>query len=138
MLSSRLYSSKDIDKLGSTLFKMVGAIALMGVIVKMLGKTDSAELERGVSAVTRFGLIIVALMAATRLASGTDLKNIGSTLLAVSASIAILGLTAKELGKVDLKQMAKGELAVAGLAVIIAGLIAATRLATKEKLLRVG
>ena len=138
MLSSRLYSGKDIDKLGSTLFKMVGAIALMGVIVKMLGKTDASELERGVSAVTRFGLIIVALMAATRLASGTDLKNIGSTLLAVSASIAILGLTAKELGKVDLKQMAKGELAVAGLAVIIAGLIAATRLATKEKLLRVG
>lgn len=138
MLSSRLYSGKDINKLGSTLFKMVGAIALMGIIVKMLGKTDAAELERGVSAITRFGLIIVALMAATRLASGKDLKKVGSTLLAVSASIAILGLIAKELGKVDSKQMAKGELAVAGLALIITGLIAATRLATKDKLRRVG
>ena len=138
MLSSRLYSGKDINKLGSTLFKMVGAIALMGIIVKMLGKTDAAELERGVSAITRFSLIIVALMAATRLASGKKLKKVGSTLLAVSASIAILGLIAKELGKVDSKQMAKGELAVAGLALIITGLIAATRLATKDKLRRVG
>ena len=138
MLSSRLYSGKDIAKLGSTLFKMVAAIALMGIIVKMLGKTDAAELERGVSTITRFGLIIVALMAATRLASGKKLKKVGSTLLAVSASIAILGLIAKELGKVDSKQMAKGELAVAGLALIITGLIAATRLATKDKLRRVG
>ena len=144
MATTRLYSGIDKDgnnrlaKLGSTLFKMVAAIALMGIIVKMLGKTDAAELERGVSAITRFGLIIVALMAATRLASGKDLKKVGSTLLAVSSSIAILGLIAKELGKVDSKQMAKGELAVAGLALIITGLIAATRLATKDKLRRVG
>lgn len=126
--------SKNVDAVGSTLLKIGVMIGIMGLVVKMLGTMDRAEILQGTLAVAAFGGIIVGLMAATKLISGSkNIEKIGGALLAISGAIAIMALTAFMLSMVSWEGFAKGTLMITAFGGIIVGLMAATRLVTGSK-----
>lgn len=126
--------SKHVDTIGDTLLKIGAAIGIMGLVVKMLGGMDPAEIIQGTLAVTAFGGIIVGLMAATKLISGSkNVDKIGTSLLAISGAIAIMALTAFMLSMISWEGFAKGTIMITAFSGIVVGLMAATKLISGSK-----
>ena len=134
MAATKLISgSKNVGKIGGTLFKIGLAFLAMALAVKILGKMDEDQLKKGLNMIIAFGGIIVALMAATRLISGS--KNIGKmgvTILAVAGAIAIMAFTAFMLSMISWQGFAKGTTMITLFSGIIVGLMAATKLIGKN------
>lgn len=132
-------NSKSISAFGGMMLKVSATFLIMAYSVKTLGRMKKDELERGYAAIEAFALIIVGLMAATRLVGGKNkVKSIGTTILAISAAIAIMALTAIICGLVPADRFKAGMQAVLGLSGIIVGLMAATRLAGGKKAKQIG
>ena len=121
--------SKNVGEIGGALLKIAVAIGIMGLVAKLLGGMDTAELVKGGLAITAFAGIIVGLMAATKLISGSkNVSKIGISLLAISGAIAVMAITAVMLSMVSVEDLAKGTGMIAIFAGIIVGLMAATKL----------
>lgn len=126
--------NKNIASVGSTLLKIGVAIGIMGIVVKMLGTMEPEEIIRGTLAIVAFGGIIVGLMAATKLISGSkNVEKIGVTLLAISGAIAIMAMTAFMLSMISWEGFAKGTIMITAFAGIMVGLMAATKLLNGSK-----
>ena len=126
--------SKDVDKFGLLMLKMAGAFLIMGFVAKLLGGMDRTELIQGGAAIVAFSLIIVGLMWATKLISGSkNVGEIGSALMKIAAAIGIMALVAKLLGGMDRTELIQGGVAIAAFGGIIVGLMAATKLITGSK-----
>lgn len=119
--------NKDAKKVGSSLMAMSVAMLLMIAVVALASRMSVGDIVKGSLAVTAFAGIITGLVAATRLAAGNELKRVGTTLLMMSISIAIMGAIAALLGLLSLEHLAKGVTAVAIMGGIIAAMIWATR-----------
>lgn len=130
MAATKLISgSKNIDKIGGTLLKIGIAIGVMGLVVKLLGGMSPGEILQGTLAITAFGGIIVGLMAATKLITGSkNIGKIGGAILAISGAIAIMALTAFMLSMISWEGFAKGTIMITVFGGMIVGLIAATKL----------
>ena len=123
-----------ITNLGKTMKQIGIALLLMTVVVKLLGGMDRGELVQGTIAITAFAGIMVGLMAATKLISGSKhVSSIGGTLLKIAAAIGLMALTAKTLGKMDPGELIQGTIAITAFAGIIVGLMAATKLINGSK-----
>lgn len=132
MAVSRI-AGKDLKGLGMTLIGMAAAMAIMVMVIKLIGDMDYVTLMTGIKAVGWLALIIAGLIWATRLAGDKELKRVGTTLLAMSAAIAIMAGIAVLLGMASTETLIKGVSAVGVLGVIVAGMIWATRGANDVK-----
>ena len=126
--------SKNVDTIGGTLLKIALAIGVMAIVAKLLGGMDQKELIRGGLAITAFSGIIVGLMAATKLITGSkNVEKIGTALLAISGAIAIMAFVAFMLSMMSWAGLAKGTIMITAFAGIIVGLMAATKLISGSK-----
>ena len=126
--------SKNVDKIGKAILGISTALLMMVFVAKIAAKMEPEQLRKGVLAITAFSGIIVGLMAATKLLTGSkNVDKIGKTLLAISVAIGIMGITAALLGLIDTKNLVKGITAVGLLAGMVAGLIAVTHFAKNVK-----
>lgn len=121
-------SAQNIDKAGKTLLKISIVMLLLVHVIKQISKLDNGALLKGGIVITAFGGIMVGLIAATKLA-GKNADKIGSTLLKISASMALMVLVIKMISKMESGDIAKGLICMTLFAGIITGLIAATKLA---------
>ena len=135
--ATRLAGSNDLKRVGLTLLAATFAIGILAAIMVMLSFIKPEKLAIGLIAVTILSGIIAGLIYATRLAGGNDLKRVGFTILSLAVSIGILGLVTALLSLIDPKKLVKGIIAVTLLSSIIVGLIAATKIASGDKLLSV-
>ena len=117
---------KDINAIGRVLQKIGVALLLMGITLKMLGNMNADTLDQGFLAITGLSIIIMTLMAFTRIA-GKNIDALGGTLIKISIAMFILTLVIKRFGKMDVAAIAKGELAILGFTGILALLAAITR-----------
>lgn len=140
MAATRLIGTGDnVDKIGGTILKIGVAIGIMALVVKLLGNMNPEDINRGCAAILAFSLIIVGLMAATRLAGGkAKVKSLGNTILAIAGAIAILAIVAMMLGAISWTGFAKGASMIGVLSIIVSGLVAVTRLAGGKNLKNVG
>lgn len=135
--ATNLVSAKDLTKAGSVLIGVAVAIGILGVIVALLGGLSASHLKKGLGAVIALAAVIVGLMAATNLVSAKDLTKVGSVMLGVAVAIGIMGVLVMMLGGLSVEHLAKGIIAVAALAGIIVGLMAATNLASAQEMTRI-
>ena len=126
-------AGKKIDAVGPTILKISAAMLLMAFTAKILGKMDREALIQGGVAIIAFGAIITGLIWATKLA-GNNIKKVGSTILAVSGAMALMAVTVLICSMMSEEGFKKGIGAIAAFAVIVAGLIWATKLATEKEL----
>lgn len=130
--------SKAVDKLGSNgvvqlgtlsafLLGVSGAVLIMAIAVGKLARVSIDDLAKGVVAVGLLGGIIVGLIAASKLFNPWADK-MGGTLLAMSASMALLVLTIKMISGMDTSDITKGLIVVAAFEALLLGFMAMTKL----------
>lgn len=119
-------NEKDINAIGRVLQKIGVALLLMSITLKMLGNMNADTLDQGFLAITGLSIIIMALMAFTRIA-GRNIDALGGTLIKISIAMFTLTQVIKRLGEMDVVAIAKGELAILGFVGILALLAAITR-----------
>lgn len=124
-------AGKEINGLGSTILKISAAILLLVFTIKVISRLEGEDIFKGITVINAFGVFIVGLMAATRLA-GKDLGKVGSTILGVAAAMILMAFTIRIIAGMDSEAIGKGILVVGAFGAIIAGLIAATRFAGKD------
>ena len=135
MAATRLIAgSKNVDKIGKTISKIAAALLMMIIVAKIAGKMNPDELRQGGRAIAMFSLIIIGLMAATRLISGSNnVGKIGKTIFGISAALLMMIFVAKLAAAMDPKDLQRGGRAIAMFSLIIIGLMAATRLIAGSK-----
>ena len=122
--------STAIKGLGVTLIGISVALLAMVTVVKITSKLSKAEIKKGITCITVFGGIIAALILVSKKAKS---KGVASSLLGVSAAIAILAGTAIVLSLIDLEALKKGVIAVSILSACVAGLMVASKHAKSSK-----
>lgn len=123
------------NKLGSTLIGIAAAMAALTLIGKAIASMEWEDI--GKAGVGMLGLVgIVALLTSITKIKGTE--KVGATLLGLSASLAILVVVGKLIATMEWEDMAKAGIAITALGGIIAGLIAATKLAGANGMKGVG
>ena len=120
----------NIKGIATTILSVGVAMVLMAHVAKTIGKMDVASLSKGIIAIGIFAGIIVGLIAATKLAGKS--KFCGTNILMISLAIGVLAFIGKQLSKMDVKTFEKGVAMIAQYALIISGLIAATKLAGND------
>jgi len=127
-------SDKDSVKMGVTLLAIAGVFYIMAKVVKAMGKLKPDELKQGMIALGIFTLLIVGLMAATKLIAGSkNVEKIGGALLAISAAFYLMGRVVKTLGKMKPDELKQGILALTGFEIMIISLMASTKLIAGSK-----
>ena len=126
--------SKNVGSIGKTIFKIAGALLMMLLVAKIAAGMKPEDLEKGTLAILAFSGIIVGLMAATKLISGSkNVGSIGKAIFGIASALLMMILVAKIAAGMEPKDLAKGALAVTAFGGIIVGLMAATKLITGSK-----
>lgn len=125
--------NKDAGKVGGTLMKMSIAMLFMLAVVAIAAKMSVSDIGKGITVVVAFSGIIAGLVAATRLAGPSELKRVGTTLLMMSISMAIMAAIAALLGLLNIGHLAKGVAAVTIMGLMVAAILWATKDATNCK-----
>ena len=121
--------SRNVDKVGKTLFKIAAAIGIMMIVAKIAASMTPGEMTQGVLTIVAFSGIIVGLMAAMKLLTGSrNVDEIGGTLFKMAAAIGIMILVAKIAASMEPGEIVKGALTITAFGGILVGLMAATKL----------
>lgn len=121
-----LANSKGVTGLSKTLLGMTASMLILTLVIKMLGGMSVGDIVKGTAAITAFSGVIALLIAVMKLA-GPEMPKLTTTLLAMSASIAILAAVAVAIGLVPIENLVKGVAVVGVLSTFMAGLILATK-----------
>ena len=135
MAATKLISgSKNVDGIGKTIFKIAGAILIMIIVAKLAASMSVEDLTKGTLAIIAFSGIIVGLMAATKLISGSkNVDKIGSSIFKIAGALLIMVFVAKIASSISPEDLTKGTLAIIAFSGIIVGLMAATKLISGSK-----
>lgn len=119
-------ASPIINRLASTLLAMSASMLIMVGVIKIVATMEVGDVIKGVAALTAFTGIVGLLVLITNMAS-KDAPKMAATLLAMSASIAILAGVAVLLSLIDIGGLAKGIVAIGLLAGVMSLMIIATK-----------
>ena len=114
------FAGKSVDQLSDFLLKVSAAFVLLGVAAKILGGLSAGEMIKAGVAIAAFTGVMAALVAITKLGPEGEMAKISTTLLAMSASIAILAGVAVLLGMIDPGNLIKGLAAITWLSLLVA------------------
>lgn len=109
---SMLAKNVAIAKVGTTLIAMSIAMLLMIRVVKSIGKLSEDEINVGTRAIMGFIGIIALLGTISRLSGG--LRNIGGTMMAISASLLLMIVCAKLIAGMEWQDMTKAAVGILG------------------------
>ena len=118
--------------IGKTILAMSASMLLLAITCRIISTLDPTNMAKGIYCLTQLSLIIAILVLITNLAGDKESK-IAGTLLAMSASIAILAAVAVALSFIKLTGLAKGIAAISALAVMMSIVVKATKNATEIK-----
>lgn len=121
----------DITKLALVMVALAAAIGILALALAKIAGLSDDDLFKGGVVIGAFAGLIVGLMAATRLA-GPDALNAGISLIAIVFAIRMLIEVTKYAAELDGETMIKGVIVVGIFGMLVAGLIATTRLAGGE------
>lgn len=121
---------KNTDKLGGMMIKLSAALILMTVAVKLISGMSASDLKKGGAAILAFVGIVTLLALVTRI-GGEPIKKLGSTLIAMSASMLIMTAVIKLISGMSASDLRKGGAAILAFVGIIALLTAVTKLGGK-------
>lgn len=121
-----------MKKFGVGLLALSGAILLLSAIPKILKKADlnQAQFDNAMNFIIGIMDMFALIIIATRLASSeTNPKKLGIMALEIAASVLLLSLAVKGLGKMDDSDLFKATAAIDSMLILFAGIIACTHFA---------
>ena len=124
-----------IDGLKSGLLAIAGAILIMGIVTKMLGKMKPDELKQGLMVLAGFAGGLVVLFAALTVITnfaGQNADKVSGLLMKVSIAMLLMVGVCKLASKLTPEEMKKGVIFAGAFTVFCSVLIAASYLAGKQ------
>lgn len=129
------FADKNVGKIGGTILKIAGALLLIVWISSLLNGMEWSELGKAAVGILSLVGVVAALIYVSTYA-GYYSDNAG-VVLKLAGAITLLALAGKIIASMSWGDMGKAVVGIAGLAAVIAGLIAATKLATDKELKKV-
>lgn len=120
---------QNADKLGGMMLKLSVSLLLMVGVVKLISMLSVEELVKGGAAITAFILLVGLLVQITKIGPDKQIAKVGTTLLAMSASLLIMTGIVKLLAGMSVADIAKGLIALTAFSGVVAILVAITKLA---------
>lgn len=117
-------NAKDFGKM---MLSISASLLLLAITMQLVGKLSLAAIGKGTLFMAAFAGFVLAMVAISKYANGTEIVKIGGTLLALSVSVAILAAVSIMLGMISLPALAKGIVAMGFLAAFMSGMIVATK-----------
>ena len=137
LMTMSMIPGKNFDKIGSMLLKVAGALIILAVAARIFGSMNEYDMIRAGIAIGALVALITTMMIMTKFAPNR-FDKIGSIILAVAGSIAILAIAAKIFGSMSWEGLGKAGAAIVVLSGVMIGLMAATKLASVQDLKGVG
>jgi tape measure domain-containing protein len=135
-------NSKSIQQAGKAMKKIATAILLMVAGIAILGNMRPEKYAQGLDGFNTITAALLAtvigLVALTYIATDKDISQVGNLMLKISASMLLMAVMLKMLKSVDYAEIGKGALILAGVAVLIAGLVALTHKASDKQIKGIG
>ena len=135
-------NSKSIQQAGKAMKKIATAILLMVAGIAILGNMKPEKYAQGLDGfntiMAALLATIIGLVALTYIATDKDISQVGNLMLKISASMLLMAVMLKMLKSVDYAEIGKGALILAGVAVLIAGLVALTHKASDKQIKGIG
>lgn len=133
-LITHLGSEKNMDNASKFILKMGAAMLLLMLTAKMAGKVDETAFSRMTNVISYFALVITALVLITHLDSGNNMETASKFILMAGAAMLLLALTAKIAGRMSKEEFMMATEVISYFALVIAGLVLFTRLASDKEL----
>ena len=121
------FGVKEATKLGTTLLGISSSMIMLAAVTKIMSKMSVGDIIKGEAAILGFVGIIKLLSTILTTTSSAKIVKIGGTVLAMSAAIGIMGITALLLGKISIPGLAKGLIAITMLGAVLSAMIESTR-----------
>ena len=125
------YMAGSATETGKTMKKMAVAMMLMVGVVKLISLLKAEEILKGLVVMEAFVLLFAQFALVNRLSKSNNIigesSGFGKTILAMSAAMLLMALTAKIIGGIPITKLAKGIVAVQLFALIIIELVYAVK-----------
>lgn len=125
------YMAGSANETGKTMKKMAVAMMLMVGVVKLISLLKAEEILKGLVVMEAFVLLFAQFALVNRLSKSNNIigesSGFGKTILAMSAAMLLMALTAKIIGGIPITKLAKGIVAVQLFALIIIELVYAVK-----------
>ena len=124
-------TGENADKLSGTIVKIAVAMGALVLVAKLISKMTWGDM--GKAAVGMLGLVgIISLLVLSTKMAGPNAEKLGSTLLGIASSIAVLVIIAKMISGMTWGDMGKAAVGLVGLAGVIALLVLIVKMAGKD------
>ena len=130
-------SAQNISKLGSMMIQLSIALLLMVYAINIIGTMDGAELGKGAVAIAYFVGIITALSAISTIFD-KGLKNLGSTMMSLSASLILMVAAVKLISFLTVEELVKGAAVIGGFLAVITLLLLINKIGKGDAIAKVG
>ena len=128
----KLFSVKQAY-MGSKLMMSISKVFIaMTVAMRVVGGMKDDAFAKGLMAVTAFSLLIVGLMAATKLITDKDVAKAAASFGSIGLCLALMAVAVKIAGSMSIKEATTGTAVIAAMVILVALLMAATRLFTSK------
>ena len=128
------FTKGSLDKSAETIKSVGIALLLLVVSMKIAGKLKPQAFKNGKKAVKLFLLLILGMMAISKVFKETEMMKVTSSILFVSGALLMMALACKILSGIEPEQMKKGITAVSLLIILLTSLVAITQITSKEKM----
>lgn len=125
-------NEKKIESVGRVIKSVGICFALLAATAYIISGLSTEELVKAGAGITVFAGIIVGLLAATKLATDKDISKITTVILGIGAAFLMMGLVCSIIGEMNAGDMMQGVVGVGILALIVAGLVAVTNVASDK------
>ena len=105
-------NDKKIAKVGKLLLSVSFSLILMIAVCKLASKLSIGEMWKGAVFASAFAIFVAFLVNILKIGNKEQIANVASTILAISAAIAILAAVCALLGFIDTTSLIKGIVAV--------------------------
>lgn len=120
-------------KLATTILALGLLFFIAGTVIKKLGRLDKNEINQGMGAMIAFVGLIVGLMAATKLLSGSkNVNKFGDMMIRLGVAFYLMSMAVKKLGKLSIGEVIQGTAVMVIFGGLVTGLMAATLLLAKN------
>lgn len=130
-------SSKDIDKVGSMIFKLSIAMLLMVGVCKLASKLSAEEMLQGAAFATVF-MIFTMMITKVAKSAGNNVGKVGGMLIKLSIAMLLMVGVCKLASKLSAEEMLKGAAFAAAFVIFVKALISTTKIGGKQKLAKLG
>ena len=113
---------------GGVFLSLGAALIMVAWCVKIIDGISDEGLTRGVAVILTFSAVVMAFMKLSSFKTG-DMDEVGRMAIKLGASLLLLAVTMKILANIPAEGLSKGIVVIAAFSLLMAGLIAATKLA---------